>query len=171
MNYTKAGFTLIELLVVIAIIGLLSSVVFASLNSARAKGRDARRISDLKQVQTALALCYEKKGSFNLTSETTIGDSCTREALDDGDFVTSWGASYGCSEFLSKLPVDPLTTPLRQYAIRTTGDYQHVALLAALESSPNAMTTAQILSYLSSLGITNWSQCTSGPQYNYVIGL
>ncbi len=57
------GFTLIELLVVIAIIGILSSVVLASLNSARKKGRDARRISDIKQLQLALELYYDANGS------------------------------------------------------------------------------------------------------------
>jgi prepilin-type N-terminal cleavage/methylation domain-containing protein len=60
----ERGFTLIELLVVIAIIGLLSSVVLASLNGARLKGRDARRISDLKQMQTALELYYSNQGSY-----------------------------------------------------------------------------------------------------------
>ena len=58
MRSTK-GFTLIELLVVIAIIGILSSVVLASLNSARKKGRDARRVADLKQLQLALELYYD----------------------------------------------------------------------------------------------------------------
>jgi len=53
------GFTLIELLVVIAIIGLLSSVILASLNSARLKSRDARRLSDIKELQTALALYFD----------------------------------------------------------------------------------------------------------------
>src|SRR3990167_526198 len=50
------GFTLIELLVVITIIGLLASVVLARLSSARAKARDARRYSDLLQLQLALEL-------------------------------------------------------------------------------------------------------------------
>ena len=50
------GFTLIELLVVIAIIGILSSVTLASLNSSRGKARDARRLQDVKQIQTALEL-------------------------------------------------------------------------------------------------------------------
>ena len=58
------GFTLIELLVVIAIIGMLSSVVLASLNTARAKARDARRVSDLKQMQLALELYYDSNGSY-----------------------------------------------------------------------------------------------------------
>jgi prepilin-type N-terminal cleavage/methylation domain-containing protein len=52
----QGGFTLIELLVVIAIIGILSSVVLASLNSARVKSRDARRLADVKQIQLALEL-------------------------------------------------------------------------------------------------------------------
>lgn len=59
----QRGFTLIELLVVIAIIGILSSVVLASLNSARQKGRDARRSSDLKQIQLALELYFDASGS------------------------------------------------------------------------------------------------------------
>jgi len=53
---SNRGFTLIELLVVIAIIGILSSVVLASLNSARQKSRDARRVADIKQIQLALEL-------------------------------------------------------------------------------------------------------------------
>ncbi len=72
---TSRGFTLIELLVVIAIIGILSSVVLASLNSARKKGRDARRVSDVKQLQLALELYYDINQSYpaSLTALTTAG--------------------------------------------------------------------------------------------------
>ncbi len=62
------GFTLIELLVVIAIIGILSSIVLASLNTARLKSRDARRIADIKQVQLALQLFYDANSSYPTTT-------------------------------------------------------------------------------------------------------
>ena len=52
----QRGFTLIELLVVIAIIGLLSTLAVVALNNARMKSRDAKRVSDVKQIQTALEL-------------------------------------------------------------------------------------------------------------------
>ena len=71
MKNTGRGFTLIELLVVIAIIGILSSVVLASLNSARQKGRDARRIADIKQLQLALELYYDANGSYPATVSTS----------------------------------------------------------------------------------------------------
>jgi prepilin-type N-terminal cleavage/methylation domain-containing protein len=58
MKKISRGFTLIELLVVIAIIGILSSVVLVSLNSARNKGKDSRIISSVQQTRTALEAGY-----------------------------------------------------------------------------------------------------------------
>lgn len=68
------GFTLIELLVVIAIIGMLSSVVLASLNSARGKARDARRLSDLNQLRTALELYRDTNNRY--PGSTLSGSGC-----------------------------------------------------------------------------------------------
>lgn len=52
------GFTLIELLVVIVIIGILATLATVALSSARGKARDARRVSDVKQIMTALEMYY-----------------------------------------------------------------------------------------------------------------
>ncbi len=60
----QKGFTLIELLVVIAIIGLLASVVLVSINSARAKARDAKRKADLAQIQKALEIYINQTGAM-----------------------------------------------------------------------------------------------------------
>lgn len=59
-----AGFTLIELLVVIAIIGLLASVVLISLNSARAKSRDAKRLADAKLMASSMELYFNDSGTY-----------------------------------------------------------------------------------------------------------
>ncbi len=68
------GFTLIELLVVIAIIGILSSVVLASLNTARHKGNDAAVKTNLDGVRTQAALYYDNNGNtYGASSVCTLG--------------------------------------------------------------------------------------------------
>ncbi len=60
----ERGFSLIELLVVIAIIGILTTIIMASLSQARKRGRDARRVADVRQLQLALELYYDGNGKY-----------------------------------------------------------------------------------------------------------
>lgn len=70
---SKKGFTLIELLVVIAVIGILASVVLASLNSARQKGRVANIKANLKNAVTQSSLYYSNNGTYSgLCSDSTM---------------------------------------------------------------------------------------------------
>lgn len=79
-NMNKKGFTLIELLVVIAIIGLLSSVVMASLNQSRERAKLARAAQDLKQITNALYLYLSDNGHFP-EEDGNWDDSSEREKL------------------------------------------------------------------------------------------
>ena len=89
----KKGFTLIELLVVIAIIGLLSTLAVVALNNARAKSRDAKRVSDIKQAQTALELCYNDGNAYpsNATeTELTNTMTCWGQGGADNVYLTTY---------------------------------------------------------------------------------
>ena len=71
----KKGFTLIELLVSISIIALLASVIFSNLGSANQKGRDSRKINDLREVRSALQLYVTDRGSYPSNTSSLIDGS------------------------------------------------------------------------------------------------
>lgn len=73
MKTKKPAFTLIELLVVIAIIGILATLGVVALQSARKNARDAKRIADIKQIQTALELYFNNTGQYPSTSTFASG--------------------------------------------------------------------------------------------------
>lgn len=104
----QRGFTLIELLVVIAIIGILASIVLASLDSARKKGRDARRIADIKQIQLALELYYDAQSAYP-------------PALTVANLVTPG--------YISVLPTDPSSS------VTTVYNYSYAPLAASSGSA------------------------------------
>ncbi|MBP9771468.1 MAG: type II secretion system protein [Candidatus Pacebacteria bacterium] len=80
------AFTLIELLVVISIIGLLSSVVLAALSTARKSARDAKRISEIREMQTALELYYTDFAEY--PDGDGLGDG-SWDTPGDGTFITA----------------------------------------------------------------------------------
>lgn len=108
---SKKGFTLIELLVVIAIIGILASVVLASLNSARGKARDAKRMADLKQIQIALELFRSDNGAYPNTGSVWWGNCSTFGSYGttgSGGYIPNLAPTY-----ITTLPLDP--KPIETY--------------------------------------------------------
>jgi prepilin-type N-terminal cleavage/methylation domain-containing protein len=80
-----SGFTLIELLVVIAIIGVLSSIVLASLNNARAKGSDAAIKADMSGLRAAAELYYGVQSPPDYGTQAYTADCCGTVAGVFGD--------------------------------------------------------------------------------------
>jgi prepilin-type N-terminal cleavage/methylation domain-containing protein len=133
MNNTEKsslGFTLIELLVVVAIIGLLSSVVLSSLNSARAKARDAEVKAVFHSLRLALSLYYDKYGKY--PNETRVETNPWR------DNFNSMAGQLVAEKFLAQVPVAPANHVYHYY---NYGGAIGGLLVTTLESVP-AQTTA-----------------------------
>ncbi len=135
---SQYGFTLIELLVVIAIIGLLASVIIAAVSSTRVGARDARRISDIRQIRYALELY---RNDFNTYPSCLVaGGSCTTILQN--------------AKYMSTVPKDPSTDLPYSYAGLGSGatcssyhlgtsleDKRNKALLTGIDSSPQTTCT------------------------------
>ncbi|MBM3261366.1 prepilin-type N-terminal cleavage/methylation domain-containing protein [Candidatus Kaiserbacteria bacterium] len=162
MNKSSRGFTLIELLVVIAIIGILASIVLASLNTARKKGRDARRVSDVKQLQLALELYYDANSStYPVQGTITTSGAATVTAL----------AGLTTGGYIAAVPTDPTNSTSYYYAYVSTNGASTPAACSAVAclgyvlkafTETNSVTYAQV----DSGTLTTCTVSTAAP-YNY----
>jgi general secretion pathway protein G len=93
-NNPTRGFTLVELLVVIAIIGILVGTVVANVTSSRIKARDARRLSDMREVQSSLELYYGDCTEYPATLDVAANNGCVNP--------------INLGSYLPTIPTDPL---------------------------------------------------------------
>ena len=137
----RRGFTLIELLVVIAIIGILSAVVITSLNSARQKARDARRISELREITKALEMYANDHGAY------PSGGYDSRDGLG-GDWATF--SAFLSPAYMSTVPVDPtnggkdgvMCSNCGEYTYSSNGSHYVIGTYLAVDSNLKTGTNA-----------------------------
>ena len=135
----SAGFTLIELLVVIAIIGVLSSIVLVSLRGARGKARDAKRKTELDQLQLILEMYFIDNDAYP-----SKGGSYWGVCSNGGSRDVSGANAYipGLTpDYINVLPLDPLDnrSGWSGYLYRSTGaEYKLLSHSIGPESFPSA---------------------------------
>jgi prepilin-type N-terminal cleavage/methylation domain-containing protein len=121
------GFTLIELLVVIAIIGLLSTLAVVALNSARQKSRDAKRVADIKQIQTALELYFADQNSYpshGAGANLVLGGATSRALC--GGAAPGWVASCGSGDTVYMGLVPAASAPADGTCTAAQNDFTYV---------------------------------------------
>ncbi|MFA5644388.1 MAG: FISUMP domain-containing protein [Patescibacteria group bacterium] len=100
----KSAFTLVELLVVIAIIGILATLAIVSLQNARSRARDAKRIADVRQIQTALELYFNDNGAYpvstSVTSSIRSGDRVYMEIFPQAPNPPDGNCDEGTNQYI-----------------------------------------------------------------------
>lgn len=105
----KKGFTMIELIVAFAIIGILVTIVYASVGESRKKARDVQRVSDLQQVQLALRLYKDVHGFYPGFQNDGSGTFVPTGEYDSGVSINALASAGGpLAPYFSAALGDPL---------------------------------------------------------------
>jgi len=132
-NMYRRGFTLIELLVVIAIIGILSATVLVSLNSARAKAKDASRMAAVQQMAKALELYYHDHGKYPEHPNPYYYAVSPHETDGDCGYSNAWcDLEEELSPYMSSLPRD---IGARRYTFKTNEGASMYGLSVRLDTT------------------------------------
>jgi len=130
---SNRGFTLMELLIVVAIIGLLASMILVGLSSFRTRGRDARRVADVKQVQNGLEIYYAKENKYPEVQSS--GDPGATGAATGWDAMVNEIKIAGIG--ITQVPQDPLGDAYSYSYSTETGNPQSYVIGVALEDPNN----------------------------------
>ena len=123
----KKGFTLIELMVVIAIIGILTAIITANLAQSKSKSRDAKRISDIAQLQLALELFFDRCNVYPSTLATgSTNGSCPPDPVS--------GQQINLGNFIAQIPSDPTAGSTYLYGVNNAATPTDYVLHAQLEN-------------------------------------
>lgn len=85
----RDGFTLVEALVVVLIIGIVGTLAGVAVNAARSKQRDATRLSNVRQIQSALEDYFNESNAYPAGTGLPLGDSTQSVCLGSGGFAAN----------------------------------------------------------------------------------
>lgn len=144
----KSGFTLIELLVVVAIIGILTGIVMSNFTSAKSKARDAKRISDISNIQLALEQVFDKCNAYP-TNIMSLTDTIIVDAIGTPCKSADGSITYTLGYFMSVIPTDFGTSylyyvssgsaPYIDYVLKASLENYNTALIDDVDGSPSGI--------------------------------
>ncbi len=161
----RNGFSLVELMIVVAIIALLTAIMTANFSSAKARSRDSKRISDISQIQLALAGFFDRCNFYPTALDIT----------DSGGHCTSGTVNVNLGTFISKIPPPPTggSVVAANYNYSAGSDATGVVdyvLGAQLEAANSNATSNALSAFPTTVGVTYTPTFTCDSTVNYCVG-